>query len=297
MSTFSQYLHERFPPGPYCILVGAMVVAATAAACDGAERAVALTWRQAAIFVTLMLGFFHLRVFDEHKDFEKDKIAHPDRVLSRGLITLAELRRYGYIAIFLELALGFSTGVEAGVWALSFLIFSVLMRYEFGIGEWLNRHLVIYAVSHNPIVALMMCFVTAATLGEMDFSTPVILFILVATFTSLGFEVGRKLRAPQDERPGQDTYTAALGMGRAVALLALVLLAALGAGRMLLVSTGLRIALDGVAIIAMAGVFQFLFNATSKGAKMAETASTVSALAIYGMVAADVLIRRGVTFT
>src|SRR5689334_1366816 len=43
-------------------------------------------------FVAVYCFFFHLRVFDEHKDFEKDCIYHPQRVLQSGLITLKNLR-------------------------------------------------------------------------------------------------------------------------------------------------------------------------------------------------------------
>jgi 4-hydroxybenzoate polyprenyltransferase len=38
--------------------------------------------------LTLLCFFFHLRVFDEHKDYAEDCVHYPDRVLQRGLVTL-----------------------------------------------------------------------------------------------------------------------------------------------------------------------------------------------------------------
>src|SRR5690606_3218576 len=47
----------------------------------------------AAYFLTVLL----LRVLDEHKDFERDRQAYPGRLLSRGVVTLPELRRVGLV--------------------------------------------------------------------------------------------------------------------------------------------------------------------------------------------------------
>ena len=105
-SYFKAYLDERFPVAPYVLLVGAMVVAVTAAASLAQPGPVSIGYKQLLVLLSLMLGFFHVRVFDEHKDYDKDRIAHPDRVLSKGLITLADLRRYGMVAMVLQLAIG-----------------------------------------------------------------------------------------------------------------------------------------------------------------------------------------------
>ena len=42
-------------------------------------------WAGAAI---VWLVFLHLRIFDEHKDAAQDRQAYPDRLLSRGVVTL-----------------------------------------------------------------------------------------------------------------------------------------------------------------------------------------------------------------
>ena len=295
-SAFPKYLAERFPVGPYSVLIAAMLAGITAASCDGAGRPLTFGVAQLAAFLTLLLGFFHLRVFDEHKDYDKDLVAHPDRVLSRGLITLRELRVAGGVAIALEFGLNAPFGFAALGWVTAFVLFSVAMRYEFGVGAWLNRHLVVYALTHNPIVALMMLYAASVSSGALT-SGPVLGFVGVATFTSLGFEVGRKLRAPDDEKTGQDTYTAALGIPGAVFLLIVVLWGAGGA------ATFVAQTLWGRSIVSVAGLFgivtavMFASQQTRKAAKLAETGSTLAALIMYVTIAADVAARRGILWS
>src|SRR5690606_19840718 len=47
--------------------------------------------------------FLVIRIFDEHKDYEKDLHNHPHRVLQSGLITLGHLRMLGACAVALQL--------------------------------------------------------------------------------------------------------------------------------------------------------------------------------------------------
>lgn len=296
-AAFSQYLAERFPVGPYLVLIGAMVVAATAAAADTLGAEVGLGWRQAVVTVTLLLGFFHLRVFDEHKDYDRDLIAHPDRVLSRGLVTLADLRRAAAVAIVAELLLSLALGWEALAWAGAFIAFSVAMRYEFGAGGWLNRHIVAYAVSHNPIVALMMMFACAVAAGGTTFGQPVVWFLLLATTTSLGFEIGRKVRAPEDEKEGQDTYTHSLGVPRASLLIVVLALLSLLVALPLLVAWWSSVAAACMAGAMVLAARAFARSPSARAAKAVENVTTLGALVLYVMVAADIMVRQGVALS
>lgn len=296
-SPFAQYLAERFPVPAYLILIGAMVLGAAAAAAAGTAEPVPVTWRQAIIVFTLLLGFFVLRVFDEHKDYDKDLIAHPGRVLSRGLVTLDQLKRYGVAAFVLQLALNVALGWQALVWILVYAAFSVAMRYEFGVGDWLNRHIVIYAISHNPIVALMMVYAIVAGVGELPAATPVWLYLGVATLTSLGFEVGRKVRAPQDEKEGQDTYTDVLGPAGAALLMSVLVVGGLAVAVPLLDALWAVITLCVTAMLALVLIAGFGQSPTPKGAKQVELGSTLFALVTYIVVFADIAAQRGISWS
>jgi hypothetical protein len=302
-SAFKQYLDERFPVAPYVLLVGAMVAAATASAVYDVGS-VPFGYRQLLVLMSLMAGFFHLRVFDEHKDYDKDLQAHPDRVLSRGLITLAQLRKAGYVAIAVEIGIGLVLGWHALFWTLAFIGFSVLMRYEFFVPDWLNERVVLYAISHNPIVALMMIFASVGALENTQFTPGLLWFLGVATFTSLGFEVGRKVRAPADEREGQDTYSNALGPNRAAILIIVVELFAVAFTLPLLRTLAAQLVVVGLGALMM--IVPILYarsaaggdsRATASLGKGVENATTLGALGIYLAITVDVALAQGVVWS
>lgn len=210
------WLDERFPPVVYTVLVllfyGSAVAVARASGGGGAAAPLAA--------VVVWLAFLHLRVFDEHKDFAKDVVAHPERLLSRGVVTLPLLARVGTIAIACEAALAALLGPRALLaWAAA-LAFSVAMRFEFGVGPWLERRLVAYAITHNPIVALLAVFLHTAT--GAGWSWAFVAYVAVVSAGSLGFEIGRKTRRPDEEHRGVPSYTTHLGQARARGFLAAV---------------------------------------------------------------------------
>jgi hypothetical protein len=210
------WLDERFPPVVYTVLVllfyGSAVAVAVTSGGGGelAPLAAPVVW----------LSFLHLRIFDEHKDFANDVAAYPQRLLSRGVVTLPLLARVGLVAIACEAVLAGLLGPRAFVaWAAA-AAFSVAMRFEFGVGPWLERHLVAYAITHNPIVALLAVFLHAAT--GAAWSWAFVAYVAVVSAGSLGFEIGRKTRRADEEHTGVPSYTTHLGQGRARGLLAAV---------------------------------------------------------------------------
>lgn len=303
---FRLYLAERFPLGPYTVLILALVAAVVAATAARSGAPVALGSRALVSFAVVLLAFFHLRVFDEHKDAAADRVAHPERVLSRGVITLRALAVAGGVAIALQAALAALLGTAAFAWWAAAFGYTLLMRFEFFGPGWLRRHIVVYAVTHNPVVGLLVLFVAAAHAGEgAGIAAPLaagpLVFGAIATFSSLGFEVGRKLRAPEDERTGQDTYTAALGIRRAAALLAAVelLTAASAVAATFVLDLWVGFAVVGPLFCALpvAAVVRFARRPTRAAAKAADGAASGAALALYLTLALDVLLGQGVTWT
>ena len=63
--------------------------------------------------ITLLCFFFHLRVFDEHKDYAEDLVHYPHRVLQSGVVTLRDLKVLGGIAIAAEVVLSLLRGPAA----------------------------------------------------------------------------------------------------------------------------------------------------------------------------------------
>jgi len=86
ISTFTAYLRERFRPSIFGPATALLVTAALWATSTTRTRAMIL--ESVAIAVLLLLQF---RLWDDLEDRERDRAAHPDRVLVRGL--LAPFRR------------------------------------------------------------------------------------------------------------------------------------------------------------------------------------------------------------
>ena len=210
------YLLERFPPVAYTLLVVLFAGSAFALVGELAGASVPLSVEVRAAVVVLLV-FFHLRIMDEHKDEEGDRAAYPERLLTRGVVTLPLLARCGVIAVLLQGVIAASISPTAcAAWGVA-LLFTVLMKVEFGVGSWPSRHLVIYALTHNPIVALLAVFLWAATGAAWHWTFGV--YVLTVSLGSLAFEIGRKIRSPEEEIAGVDSYSSVLGRSRADLLL------------------------------------------------------------------------------
>jgi len=285
------WLNERFPlrNGLFFVLLYFTTVVVARASVG---ETVALGTDDVLGVVALWSFFLLLRVLDEHKDFAADAIAHPDRVLQRGLVTLAHLRVLGACALALQL--GASVWLDRGIgsvtlWWLAALVWSALMAREFFAPAWLRRHLLVYAVSHMAVMPLLVGWV--ATMGAAGATRRPVVWELSALVFLAGFvfEVARKIRSPEDEHTAADSYTRALGVRGASTLLAtlavVTCIAAILVGRWF--SHASLIAVTTTAVLstaAAAAAVQFAHRPTRRRAKLAEAAAGLSIMAAHVMV-------------
>lgn len=229
MKHFWAYLQERFPLQANGVLIVSYFTANYFLALGAVlqdRQPLELSWRYFAGCLVLLFMFFHMRVIDEHKDYEQDRIVHPGRVLSRGLITLRQLQNMGIIAVMLELLLSSFLGFSAFVMCLVVLAFSWLIYKEFFIGRFLERHLLANAFIHLLIMPAYCLYVFSAATESFFWLAPlpILLYAWVSYGVGLGYEVARKTRAPADERPGLITYSAVMGPYRSAGISLLALL-------------------------------------------------------------------------
>lgn len=223
------------------------------------------------------VGFFlMLRVFDEHKDYAIDCIAHPNRVLQRGFITLSHLKVVGIAAIATQL--GVSILLDDGIgpitmWWLITFAWALLMAKEFFVGTWLRPRLGLYAVSHMMVMPLAVRWMVQMGAGRAELPPVAWMLPVVSYFIGLAFEIARKIKAPIDERPGVDTYTRAFGTQRVTLVLAFVLAAALtGFAAMLRVAGSGWIPLAGEALLAVVLVMGWIALLRFRRRPLASTA-------------------------
>lgn len=299
---FALYLSERFPPLAHGILIVSYYSSNAFLARTLTDRGGAMHFDLATLagIIAIFCFFFHLRVFDEHKDFEEDSRYYPHRVLQRGVITLRELRIAGIIAIALEAALSAWRGSAPLLgWAIAFG-FSLLMLKEFFVRDWLRRHFLAYALSHMTLMPLLSLFVFSFATQRYPWEAPPIfwMYSLVGFFVTLNWEVSRKIRAPEQEIEGVDTYTRIFGTYGAAYLVLLIrvidtaLVAsvgfALGFGRWFYV------ALIILYVVCLAGFFHFRFRTSARSAKMMEVYAGVYMIVFDILVAVEIMRLRGV---
>lgn len=215
MNPWLTYVKERFPLPVYLVLVSGFC--ASGALLVGGKVVSVPTL---CAFIGLMVFFAMLRMMDEVKDYEKDKVANPTRPLPRGLLDVGYVKQiiastvlgmFGY-AILLGLVFSWQAGATY-----AFLTGWLWLMYrEFYTGHWLENHQIFYAITHQFILV-------PVTLLPIVLNDPTALFaqtswifagLIVGSFFS--YEVCRKL--DPNAHPLLKTYRAMYGMPGVVAI-------------------------------------------------------------------------------
>lgn len=296
------YLAERFPVLGHGVLILAYYSSNQFLARTLTEpgRPMHYDWTTLLGAVTLFCFFFHLRVFDEHKDYAEDLVHYPQRVLQSGLITLRHLKILGGAAIALELILSALRGPAAlAAWALAFG-FSLLMLKEFFVRDWLKRHFLVYATSHMLLMPLLSLMVFSFATGRWPWDAPGWFWVYawVGFFVTFNWEVSRKIRAPEDEIEGVETYTRLFGTYGAawIVLLIRVIDTALVAlvGWHLGLAPWFYAALILLFAVCLVGFYQYRYHTNRKTAKRMEVYAGMYIIAFDLILAAAIAAKFGV---
>ncbi|MES1157418.1 MAG: UbiA family prenyltransferase [Alphaproteobacteria bacterium] len=241
--------------------------------------------------ICLFLFFFQLRVADEHKDAEDDRKYRPERAVPRGLISLKELRTLGFGAAAIQAVLVATLYLPllaflALVWA-----WMVLMTAEFFVPVWLRARPILYMVSHMIVMPLIDLFATATDWLPAGvephgaFGAGLGAFLLLSFCNGAAIEIARKSWAPEDERPGVETYSKLWSPHKAGLVAATIMWAGLACAAFVHAVSGAHVAfLIALIIGAGAGVGAAYFYAakpTHAAAKRLENFSGLWVLASY----------------
>ncbi len=221
------YLHERFPLETHAPLIAAFSFCTLSFSMLARGHIVVPSLKAILVaFGTALLFFLQMRIADEFKDAEEDARYRPYRPVPRGLITLRELGFVAVAAGVVQALLAFWLSPSLLPFLLVTWIYLGLMSREFFVRDWLKAHPATYMWSHMLILPLIDLYGTACDWRVANVAPPLGLGILLFVSFCNGFilEVGRKIRAPEDEEFGVETYSVLWGRQRAV----LVWLVALG---------------------------------------------------------------------
>ena len=218
-------MNERFPLS-HSLLFFSLYLSAAAVARSGTNT-VQFYWLDLVSCVVVWAYFLLLRVFDEHKDYAEDVQNHPQRVLQRGLITLTHLKWVGAVCVaatlFWSLARDQGVGPATFAWALM-MSWTILMTMEFFCRQWLSARLMVYALSHMMVMPLLAWWCVQLALPGHGINANAGLLAALFFVAGLAFEITRKTRGPEEERPTVDSYSRVLGPRRAAWLVLLLVL-------------------------------------------------------------------------
>jgi 4-hydroxybenzoate polyprenyltransferase len=282
------YQRERFPILAHGPLIAAMSFAAVGV--SGLLRGGTVLPPVGSLlvaFVTTLLFFLQLRVADEFKDRETDARYRPYRAVPRGLVSLRELGAVAAVGALLQLALALWLQpslvlVLAGVW-----VYLGLMWKEFFARRYLIAHPMTYLWSHMLILPLITMYATACEWHTAGVRMPSgLAWLLVASFfNGLVIEIGRKIRAPEAEERGVETYSALWGRRTATlawwAAMLLAGLTSLPVAKAIGLSTILAAVFGSVLTVAAMAGWRFLLQPTSKRAGRFEPVSGLWTLVAY----------------
>ena len=213
------YQKERFPVFAHGLLILAFSLSAMSySALLRGQHSLDPTAAVVA-FVTAFLFFLQLRIADEFKDAEDDARWRPYRPVPRGLVKLSELGWIGAFAAAIQLTGSLLLDVRLGGWLLVAWSYLALMSKEFFVHAWLKRHPVFYMLSHMAIMPVFDIYATACDWlpADKEWHPGLGWFLAVSYLNGIVIEIGRKIRAPEDEEDGVDTYSALWGRSKALA--------------------------------------------------------------------------------
>jgi 4-hydroxybenzoate polyprenyltransferase len=282
------YQRERIPLAKTGLLLAVFTSASVTVSANLAHRPPPELWVYFVAWVSALVIFIQLRASDEVKDHEDDCRYRPERPIPRGLVSLRLI--VGVAVALTPVAAILAASVTpallvtlGGVW-----LWLGLMSAEFFVPNWLKARPFVYLVSHMAIMPLIDLFVTSAEWAPRGWTPPPALgwFLGLSFANGCVLEIGRKVWAPESERPGVETYSSLLGPRRAAALwlgaqaLAYALLIGVGysAGAPMAVAA---IGLAALAVTATVGV-RFMRRPTPRRQTQVEAFAGVWVFVCYG---------------
>jgi len=278
LARWKAYFRERFPFLKHGILIACFYSSNQFLAHTLVSPNEAMVYDLGSLLgcLTILCLFLHLRVFDDLKDYAEDCQHYPDRVLQRGIITLRELKILGCVTLAAEISLSLLWSPRVLVAVLIAQGFSLLMFKEFYVRSWLKRHFIVYASTHMLIIPLLALVIFSFATREYPWAAPAWfwLYSFVGFFVAFNWEISRKIRAPEEEIEGVDSYTKIFGTYGAAHVVLLVRTIDTGlvalVGYHLQVSVWFYVALILLFAFCLVGYFQYRFWTTPKTARRME---------------------------
>ena len=165
---------------------------------------------------TVFAFLLWLRIADDLKDFETDKILFPDRPLARGAVYKKDVMILCVIVQAIAVVLNV-------IFMNNIIFFCILYAYGYLMSKWffqrakIQPSLPLALVTHNPVQMFVNLYIISFTVikyGLRPFTITTVMTLWTLYFPALIWEVSRKIKAPKDEND-YTTYSKLFGYKKA----------------------------------------------------------------------------------
>ncbi len=165
---------------------------------------------------TVFAFLLWLRIADDLKDFETDKILFPDRPLARGSVYKKDVIIVCAIVELIAVVLNV-------LYMNNILFFCILYFYGYLMSKWffqkakIQPSLPLALVTHNPVQMFVNLYIISFTVIKYDLRAVTLttcMTLWTLYFPALIWEVSRKIKAPKDEND-YTTYSKLFGYKKA----------------------------------------------------------------------------------
>ncbi len=228
------YFAEMFPLWLHLVLAAAtyLAIAAFARHLHGIHTSIWSPYLVLGVWSYLAVPLM-LRLMDELKDADIDRVLFADRPLPSGRVRERDIKTS--LAVVIVIYLGANAVHPLSLIAAGVITVYALLMFKRFFAEQAHRDsLPLTLATHNPIVPLSLGYGFFLFTAEHNLAlsslawTPVLTFVLMLWMPFLAWELARKIRAPEDE-DAYVTYTRLLGMKGAVAVVLATQFIGLGA--------------------------------------------------------------------
>ena len=282
------YTKERFPLVP--IMVFVFLLTSGYAHFFANWFGHPFNWGESKLWVTMVCVFLfmlQLRMADEIKDFDKDSKAFPERLLSRGVISLHTIRIILYSTITVELLLSFSLGSSSLMWMVILQVWGNLMAKEFFCKKFLDEQVAISLILHQLILIPLAIYSALPFIGDENVfaNTSIYPALLYSTLIYTVYELARKTWSADRENENADSYTRFWGIKGAVITQMIIVAIILATMERLVIAvpTVYQIIAFVLGLLHVGVLVGFKMKPTRKMSKMVETTGSVLLLGICAL--------------
>lgn len=200
------YQKERFPIIVLTLTTFSGILSSYAIVLSRASAA-----RVMLIFFSVMAYLFHMRFIDEYRDYDHDSRYHGERPIQSGMITLRELQRLDIASQAFFMAAAFWLGGKAIIFGVLALAYTFFAKHDFFLREVLWKKFFVYNMINMVQLFLLQFFIYFSLVRNIFFTRNIFFHLAFVFFLVVLIEVSRKVKLPNEESRGLDTYSWHLG--------------------------------------------------------------------------------------